>query len=180
MMNRIFISILAMILQINTSSISRAAEGFSFDMPDPRLRITIPDLPQVTMDVHPSIQTQPHMRFLGREDTGLNVSILVSTADEGMTAQDCARAHVKHTIALLNLDPQFVNVKQTNATTFVMLFPRHTDPITQLHAYVISSHPGHCMHVHASKILMPVPDAALATLVDAWYQGFQQASIVSY
>lgn len=156
------------------------AETFSFEMPEPRLRIVVPDIPQVKMGPHPNAAVQPHARFMGSAGP-YALSVLIPTADEGMTPADCARAGARSVIGRFGLDPRFVVRLQPNETTFVMLFPYRVDQVIQFKAFLLSGHGGtHCVEVHISRIMEPMPEQAMAEHLARWFEGFRGARIESY
>lgn len=162
-------------------SAASAAGGFLFDMPEPRLRIAVPDIPQIAMAVHPNAAAQPHARFMGNDDTGYSISVLMPTADPGMTPLDCARSSSGGIVSRYGLDRKAVRMHQTNESTFVMLFPVRIGPLVQFKAYLLSGHGGtHCVEVHISKTVTLASQDAVATDLANWYQGFGGATISSY
>ena len=175
-MNRV-----VLLLSMFFSSCALAADTFSFDMPEPRLRIVVPDIPQMKMEAHPNAAAQPHARFMGSDGTGTVLSVLMPTADAGMTPRDCARAGARSVINRFGLDPKFVVALQANETMFVMLFPYRVDPVIQFKAFLLSGHQGtHCVEVHISRTMPPAPEKALAEDLARWYQGFRGAKIEAY
>jgi len=157
-----------------------AAQTFSFDMPQPRIRVVVPDVPQMKMGVHPNAAAQPHARFMGSEG-GFTVSILMPTAAAGMSPRDCARAAHKSIMARFAVDPKFVVAQQANDSTFTVLFPFKVGPLVQLQAFVLSAYGGtHCVEVHISKMVVPPTAEAVTAQLTSWYQGFRKARIESY
>ena len=161
--------------------LSRQVLAFEFEMPEPRLRIVIPDVPQMSMGVHPNAGVQPHARFMGSDATGYSLSVLLPTADAGMTPRDCARSIARSLVNRFGLDPKFVVAAQANETTFIMLFPYRVDPVIQFKAFVLSGVNGsHCVEVHVSRTMPPAPEKALAEDLARWFQGFRGAKIEPY
>jgi len=159
-----------------------AGDTFTFEMPDPRLRIVVPDIPQMRMAVHPNNAMQPHARFMGSDDrTGHVVSVLLPTADAGMTARECAQAGSRAVVKRFGLDPKFVVTLQPEENTFVMLFPYRVEPVLQFKAFLLSGYKGtHCVEVHISRTMAPAAERALAEDLAKWFQGFRGARIVAY
>ncbi len=160
--------------------VAAATGKFRFDMPEPKLRISIPDLPQFVLGVHPNASAQPHARYFGGGPDGYSLSILLPTADPGMTALECARSISGSLAKRYELDPKFVVTHRSNERTFVMLFPFRAGPIVQLKAYLLSGTGTHCVEVHVSKTLSAANREAGADAIAAWFQGFRQATIESY
>ena len=156
---------------------AKAGETFAFDMPEPRLRIVIPDVPQMKMNV-PSDTDQ---QFAGSDGTGYTVSVLTLTADGGLTPRECARSSARGVINRFSLDPKYVVALEANGTTFVMLFPYRVDPVIQFKAFLFSGYRDtHCVEVHVSRAMQPAPEKALAEDLARWFEGFRGARIEPY
>lgn len=160
--------------------ITASADGFRFDMPDPRLRITIPDIPQFALGVHPNAPSQPSARFFGGGPNGYSLSILIPTADAGMTALDCAGSLSRSIASRYKLDPKFTVTHRSNDVTFLMLFPYRAGPIIQLKAYLLSGIADHCLEVHVSKVVTAAKPEAAAGELSVWLRGFRNARVDSY
>ena len=175
------LSALAWVLWALLAAPALGADTFSFDMPDPRLRIVVPDLPQIEMKPHPLAASQPHARFLGSSGDGVTLSVLLPTADPGMTPRDCARSLARHVINRFGLDPKYVVGVQANDTTFVMLFPYRVDAVVQFKAFLLSgSSDAHCVEVHVSRTMGPAPEQQMAESLAKWFEGFRGARIEPY
>lgn len=135
---------------------------FVLEMAAPKLRILIPDAPAMKMDAG----------LRGQAPGGYSVSVLVPTADAGMTPVDCARSSSVALARSYGLKREDVVTRRTSETTFVMLFPVRIPPVVQLKAYLLSGHGGtHCIEVHLSKV------ASSEAEVHAWFSGFESARI---
>lgn len=167
-------------VKATAEEVAASTGRFRFDMPEPRLRITIPDLPQFALRIHPNAALVPHNRFFGDGPDGYSLSILLPTADAGMGALECARSIFGSLVKRYELDPKFVVTHRSNDRTFVMLFPHRAGPIVQLKAYLLSGTGTHCVEVHVSNTLTAASKEAGADAIAAWFQGFRQATIESY
>jgi hypothetical protein len=155
-------------------------ETFSFEMPEPRLRIVVPDAPQMKMGVHPNAAAQPHARFFGSAGA-YTLSVLVPTADAGMTARDCARSSARSITSRFGLDPRFVVARQVDEATFLMLFPYRVDALIQFKAFLLSGTQGtHCVEVHVSRTMERLPEKAMAEALARWFEGFRGAKVEPY
>jgi hypothetical protein len=178
--------VLRMFANATHTSVTAAAEPvlsdrFSFDMGEPRLRLVVPDIPQMEMGPHPNAPAQPHALYMGSGRQGFSISILMPTADKGMTPRDCAQSSYRSLVSRYGLDPKSVVTHQTNDSTFVMLFPFRTGQLMQFKAYVLSGHGGsHCLEVHISKTVTASSKEAVADGLTSWYQGFRDARIETY
>jgi hypothetical protein len=150
---------------------------FEFEMSDPKLRIVIPDAPPMQMGPHPL--GQAHTRYMGSGANGFTISVLVPTADRGMTPADCARSSSSEVARRFGVKADQVVTRQTNESTFVMLFPLKIDPMMQLKAFLLTGYAGtHCVEVHLSKLLRA--GATTEAEVSSWMKGFQKARIEPY
>jgi hypothetical protein len=163
------------------SATAAQAGSYAFDMKSERLRILVPDIPQIRMTIHPNAAQQPHARFFGGGDDGYTISILTPTADPGMTPRACANSISRALAGRYGLEPKSVVRRRNDDSTYVMLFSSAAGPLVQLKAYVMSGYGGtHCLEVHISKTLAPaerdVPEAELRK----WFEGFAGARIQLY
>lgn len=157
------------------------AGTFSFDMRQPPLRLVVPDIPQMKMGAHPNAPAQPHALFMGTGEKGYSISVLMPTADAGMTAKDCAVSSHRSLVSRYGLDRKSVAAHQTNESTFVMLFPVRTGPLIQFKAYLLSGYGGtHCLEVHISRTVTARSQEAVSAELEAWYRGFREAKIEAY
>jgi len=158
-----------------------AAETFSFDLPEPRLRIVVPDVPQMKMEAHPLAASQPHARFIGSAEGGYTLSVLLPAAGKGMTPRDCAQSLARAIVGRFGLDPKYVVSGQANETTFVLLFPYRVDPVIQFKAFLLSADRGeHCVEVHVSRTVPAADEKDMAEDLARWFEGFRRARIESY
>ena len=171
----------AHVASASAQPVAAASDRFSFDMEKPRLRLVVPDMPQIRMGPHPNAGAQPHALYMGSGADGFTISVLMPTADKGMTPSDCAKSSYRSLVSRYGLDPKQVTTHQANDATFVMLFPVRVGPLTQFKAYLLSGHGGsHCLEVHISKTLGTSSKEAQAEGLASWYQGFREARIESY
>lgn len=142
---------------------------------DPRVRITIPELPDINMEKHPLSDSKPHLRLMGSLD-GYTASIITPTADTGMTSLECASSRINSLIKQYKLhEDQFTAMKSEDNNTFGIYFPIKLEDSAQLHAYILSSHAGsYCVEVHVSRLSQDIEEAM------KWIRGFPNARVVSY
>lgn len=146
-------------------------EHFVFEMSDPRLRVVIPDAPQMKMGPHPLGAAMPNTRFMGSGPDGYSISVLTPTAEPGMGHAECARWLSSSLAQRYGLKRDDVVTLRPDERTFVMLFPVKMDPILQLKAYLLSAAGGHCIEIHLSKTMMSKDDPG------PWFRGFKNARI---
>lgn len=143
---------------------------FAFEMSDPRFRVVIPSLPAISMAVHPSHASKPHLRYLGANGP-YTVSILAPTADAGMTARDCAVSEFKKLESVPGIPPpDKVYKAKIDDNTFVAIYAMPMEGTMTLHAHLISAAGGtHCIQVHASKTTRSKDD------MEPWWKAFGNA-----
>lgn len=165
----------------STNAASTPSAGFSFDMTKQRVRVQVPDIPQMQMAPHPNAGAQPHALYMGSAPGGYSLSVLMPTADQGMTPRDCAKSSFRSLVSRYGLDPKHVVSHQADDATFVMLFPVRLGEFTQFKAYLLSGYRGtHCLEVHISKLLPATSEEALTRQLTTWFEGFREAKVESY
>lgn len=153
----------------------RAAAYFTFEMVDPKLRIIIPDAPPMQMGPHPLAAGSPHLRFMGAGPGAHTISVIVPTADAGMTPRDCARSRTSSLMRQFKLKAEEVVTRQTNEITTAVLFAVRIPSLIQLQAYLLSGYAGtHCVEIHLSKMVRDESEIA------PWLKGFVSAKIERY
>lgn len=180
----ILISMVSVVLacSINSATASDSGDAYSFDIPENKFRVNIPDLPQIAMNPHPFAGSRPDMRYLGADPkSGYSISILTPTADKGMTPEQCASSSYKSLLKRYGLNEKYVSARKNNSSTFVVLFPHREGPLLQLKAYVLSGYDGdHCIDVHISKNASTSSEEEVRNQLMNWYQSFTKASIEHY
>lgn len=157
---------------------ANAGAGFSFEMPDERLRIVIPDIPQMTMRDHPNAAVQPSARYLGGDVTGYTISVLTPASDRGYGSEACAVYLFSKLLLRYGLDPKKVTRRKTDANTHVALFPVRMGPFVQFKTYLLSGYGGtHCIEVHVSRMVPADDKDKLIEQLTDWYKGFHDARI---
>jgi hypothetical protein len=156
-----------------TGEVQTNTNSFSFELSDPRVRISVPELPAIQMGPHPLAKAKPHLRVMGSAPP-YNLSILTPTADAGMTAEKCANSAANWAIKQYGLSKgsyRLLNPKGSD--TYSMYFPLRLAPgKVQLHAYLFTAYAGsHCIEVHVTKF--PASESEIGD----WLKGFPGARI---
>ncbi len=159
-----------------------SGDTFSFDVPENRFRVVIPEIPQIKMAAHPLAASRPDARYLGGDEkSGYTISILTPTADKGMTPENCASSTYRSLLKRYAVEEKYVVVRKNNPTTFVVLFPTRAGQLVQMKAYILSGYNGdHCIDVHVSKSFNLNGGEQLATDMKEWFESFTKASIEHY
>lgn len=170
-MPRTLLIVSAILMQF--ASLSCRADGFVFEVDSPKLRISIPGIPQVKMNLHPMHASQPHLRFLGSEEP-YTVAVFTPAAAAGMTPLECASAITRTLEARAGTPPSSQIIKaRLGDTTFVVVYAA---PLAgggvQMNAHILSAAGGrHCVEVHATRISIDEDDLA------SWATEIEKASI---
>ena len=154
-----------------SASLSCRAEGFAFEVASPKFKVSIPGLPQMKMELHPSNASQPHLRFLGA-DGPYTVAVFTPAAAAGMTPLECAGATVRTLAARPGVPPASeVYKSRLNDKTYIAFYAVQRAPGVHLHAHLLSAAGKHCIEVHATWI------SVLEDELVAWVGTLEKASI---
>ncbi|MGJ4789486.1 hypothetical protein EHQ52_15440 [Leptospira koniambonensis] len=147
--------------------------SFSFELKNPNVKITVPEIPFFDLQTHPlASANKPHLRYLG-SGGNFHLSILTPTADPGMTPEDCAKSQVQYLGGQYNLQKgQYSLLKSNDGTTYSIYFYLKMGEFYQQNAYLLSgSENKYCVQVHISKMTDDQNDLPL------WLKGFPNARI---
>ncbi len=149
-------------------------QSFKCDMDSPKIRIEIPEIPQIKMADHPLKAAQPHLRLAGSGD-GYTVSVAMPTVDDGMTAKECAISLAGELARRYKLTPDNAFFEPAGANTFQFRFILDLgDGSHQMNSYILSGYEGtHAVNVHISKITKEKKD------MDQWLKGFPKALVTN-
>jgi hypothetical protein len=154
-----------------SGSLCQAAD-FTFEVESPNVRVVVPNIPPVKLEPHPMRQARPHMRLLGTNGP-FTVSVLMPTADAGMTPAECAGS----TLGALPKRPgvpaqEKIFKARINERTFIALYDSQMAGETHLHAHLLSGVGGtHCVEVHVSKFPASEDD------IKSWRKNWGAANI---
>lgn len=154
------------------ASAGARAEALVFEVAAPKFKVTLPNVPPMTMDVHPMHAERPHLRLLGTEGP-YTVSVMTPAAQAGMSALECASATLGSIAQRPGVPPREEIYKvRLNERTFAAIYSSPLPNAVQLNAHFLSAAGGtHCVEVHASKVSQSPDD------LDGWFKGFDQADI---
>ncbi len=147
---------------------------YRFELSQPAIRITLPNLPRIEMLRHPLNGEKPHLRMMGNNQD-INVLIITPTAEPGMTPIDCASASATSILARYEVQPQQVFRGRADENTFLLIYGYPQGEFVLLNAHVLSaSKAGYCVEVHVSKISTSEAD------VSPWFNGFGESKIEEF
>jgi hypothetical protein len=146
-----------------------AQAQFTYELDQPKARISIPAFPALKMAPHPEREKSPHLRALGTQDP-FAVSVLAPTAEGSMSAADCANTLIRVLPRRPGAPPQDrIQKARIDANTYIAAY---VSSFGQLHAHLFSAAGGtHCIEVHASRMNPSNSDVA------GWLRGFVDAKI---
>lgn len=165
-------SIQCLAFAVSLTAACTAQAQLVIEVEKPAFRISVPGLPAMTMEDHPGRASAPHLRLLGSQGP-YTVSLLVPTADAGMTAEECASFTINRLPGRPGVPPQDRIYKaRIDPNTYLALYVSPLPSGKQLHAHLLSSAGGtHCVDLHASLVSKSNDDA------DAWFKAFSGARI---
>ena len=73
---------------------SETTPPLSIELSDPKVRITIPGMPEIDMEVHPMNVDEPFFRLRGNAGT-TSISVITPKIDKAITPMACANAIVE-------------------------------------------------------------------------------------
>lgn len=151
-----------------------AGGSFLYEMENPRVRVSIPELPYIPMGPHPMAAAKPGLLAMGAVGNYV-VSVKMTSADPGMSAVECATS-LSGSIKVqqgLN-DSDYRLRKSADNTTFAMYYSQSRDKFLFLKAHLFSAYGGtHCIETHITK------SNAAAEEVQDWMKGFPLGRIDS-
>jgi hypothetical protein len=154
------------------ASAGARAEELVFEVTAPKFKVTLPNVPRMTMDVHPMNASRPHLRLLGTEGP-YTVSVMTPAAQAGMGALECASATLGSLVQRPGVPPREQIYKvRLNERTFAAIYVSPLPQGAQLNAHLMSAVGGaHCIEVQASKVSTSPEE------LDAWIEAFDKANI---
>lgn len=163
---------LLLVVMLALASAGARAEDFVFELATPKFKVTLPNVPRMTMDVHPMNAERPHLRLLGTEGP-YTVQVATPMAEAGMSALECASATLGSLVQRPGVPPREQIYKvRLNERTFAAIYTSPLPNAVQLHAHLMSAVGGtHCVEVHASRVSQSPDD------LDGWFKGFGKADI---
>ena len=150
-----------------------AQAELTVEVDTPAVRVVVPGLPAVRMEVHPEHAKAKHLRLFANE--GAHTFTLVTpTADAGMKAQDCANFIAGDLPRRPGVPPQDgIHKMKLDANTYMAMYiSRLAGDKLLLNAHLISSGSGnHCVEFVATREVSAQEEAG------PWFRGFAGARI---
>ena len=146
-------------------------EPLMIEMSDPEVRITIPGMPRMDMEVHPMNQQEPYFRLQGSSGK-TSVSIITPTIEGAKTPMDCATAIANSILALDRVTRDQMFLGRANEQTFLIIYGFPMEQAVLLNTHIISAgKDSRCIEAQVSKISTSDSDIA------PWFNEFGDSSI---
>ena len=154
-----------------------ASENFgplTIEMLDPKIRITIPGMPEIDMSVHPMNEHKPYYRLSGSSGK-TRVSIKTPKIDATITPLSCANAVARLVVTQLNVTRNQLFLGQANEQTYLIIYGLPMEKAVLLNTHIVSSEETiQCIEAHVSKISTSDSDIA------PWFNGFGESKIENF
>ena len=174
---RNYLILLAVFTSLASASEENAAAGaanpetFFYELSEPAVSVTLPNLPPIEMQRHPLNAEQPHLRVAGEHER-ISVAIITPRAEPGMTPIGCASAVADEILAQHGLQPDMAFKGRADENTFLLIYGLPGEDFVLLNAHVLSAaQDDYCVEVHVSKISSSDADVA------PWFNGFGESRI---
>jgi hypothetical protein len=146
----------------------------TIEMSDPKVRITIPGIPEIDMTVHPMNEHKPIFRLRGNSGT-TSVSIITPKIDKAITPMACATAIANIVVAQSTATRDQLFLGRADENTFLIIYGLAMEKSVLLNTHIISSDEAvQCIEAHVSKISISDAD------IEPWFNGFGESKIETY
>jgi hypothetical protein len=143
----------------------------TIELSEPSLRITIPGMPEIDMDVHPMNEHKPNFRLLG--DSGkISVSVITPNIDAAITPMSCASSIANLILSLHDVTREQLFLGRANEETFLIIYGLPMDSGVLLNTHIVSSvKANQCIEARVSKTSTSDSD------IEPWFSGFGNSEI---
>jgi len=146
----------------------------TIEISDPNVRIIIPGMPGIDMEVHPMNQQKPVFRLLGSEGK-TSVSVITPTIDTEVSPMSCATAVANFVLSTDTVSRDQLFLGRANEQTFLIIYGLPMEKSVLLNTHIVSSaESGECVEAHVSKISTADSD------IEPWFNGFGESNIESF
>lgn len=129
-----------------------SAHAFEQKVSDPDFTVTVPNLPSIRLETQAAPDPDVSSAMSGDDGT-YKISLVVTRADRGATAQSCAGVFLRALVARPGMpDRDGIYRAALDQNTFLVLYILGTRGGQQLHAHLLSSASAtHCIEAHFSR-----------------------------
>lgn len=143
-------------------------------MSEPKVRITIPGLPEIDMSVHPLHEQTPIFRLRGSSGV-TSVSIITPNIDTAVTPITCASAIANMVLAQQDVTREQLFLGRSNEQTFLIIYGLPLEESVLLNTHIVSADEAtQCIEAHVSKISTSDAD------IEPWFNGFGESNIETF
>jgi hypothetical protein len=143
----------------------------TIEMSEPKVRIVIPGMHGIDMDVHPMNEHKPVFRLRGSSDTTV-VSVITPKISTEVSPMSCATAIANGVLAQRNITRDQIFLGRTNERTFLIIYGLPLEESVLLNTHIVSSDEStQCIEAQVSKISTSESD------IEPWFNGFAESSI---
>ena len=153
---------------------SESTPPLTIELSDPKVRITIPGMPEIDMDVHPMNEHKPYFRLRGNSDT-TSVSIITPKIDAPITPMACAKAVAEVVLSQSTATREQLFLGRADEKTFLIIYGLAMEKSVLLNTHIVSSDEAvQCIEAHVSKISTSDAD------IEPWFNGFGESKIETF
>jgi hypothetical protein len=153
---------------------SESTPPLTIEMSDPKVRITIPGIPDMDMAVHPMNEHKPVFRLHGNSGT-TSVSIITPKIDTPITPMACATAIAEIVLAKSTATRDQLFLGRTDENTFLIIYGLAMEKSVLLNTHIVSSDEAvQCIEAHISKISTSDSD------IEPWFNGFGESRVETF
>lgn len=146
----------------------------TIEITDPKIRITIPGMPEIDMGVHPMNEHEPIFRLRGNSGK-TSVSIITPKIDAAITPMSCASAIANIVLTQQNVSRDQMFLGRANEQTYLIIYGLPMEKSVLLNTHIVSSDKAiQCIEAHVSKISTSDAD------VEPWFNGFGESNIEKF
>ena len=153
---------------------SESAPPLTIELSDPKVRITIPGMPEIDMDVHPMNEQKPVFRLRGDSGT-TSVSVITQKIDKPITPMACATAVAEVVLAQSSATRDQLFLGRSDEKTFLIIYGLAMERSVLLNTHIVSADDTtQCIEAHVSKISTSDAD------IEPWFNGFAESKIETF
>jgi hypothetical protein len=153
---------------------SESTPPLTIELSDPKVRITIPGMPEIDMTVHPMNEQKPFFRLRGNSGT-TSISIITPKIDTPVTPMACATAVAEVVLAKSTATRDQLFLGRADEKTFLIIYGLAMAKSVLLNTHIISSDEAvQCIEAHVSKISTSDAD------IEPWFNGFGESKIETF
>ena len=153
---------------------SESTPPLTIELSDPKVRITIPGIPEIDMEVHPMNEDEPIFRLRGNAGT-TSISVITPKIDKAITPLACANAIVEMVVSQSAATRDQLFLGRADEKTFLIIYGLPIEQAVLLNTHIISAvDTTQCIEAHVSEISTSDAD------IKPWFNGFGESKIENF